>query len=547
MKKLIIYVFLLLVLPTGVLAQTTVTVGSGGDYSTLSLAFTAINEGNLPLNPPEHITLQIISSITETDPVILYQTGYNGTAVYTSVLIYPTGSGYTIDRNFDGPLIDFNGASNVTLDGRVNQSGAADLIITNSNTGSLASTIRFIESANTNTIEYCIIKGSGTGLLTSGVVFFSTASLDGSIIIGNNSNTIDRNLITGNGVTRPVNAILSSGSSKENSGNIISNNNIYDFFNTGFTSNGINIDAYTTDWTISGNSFYETSSFVPTGALSPTYNVIRINNTSGTGFSITGNNIGGSSALCSGTWSKTNSKNNVFYGIYLNAGTALATSIQNNTIKNITWSNSGNASWTGIHIAGGTVNIGTTTGNILGSATGTGSVTITGGANNTNVYGINIAAGGTVNCQNNIIGSITAINGANSINFFGINKTATAGTTTINNNLIGSLTQVNSIYANSTSTLNAQSVFGISNEGTGSITIDGNTIANLTNGTTNATAGTPGLINGISSIEGTDIISNNVIHDLTISNANTSQTNTASVCGICLTGSTLKTITGNEI
>lgn len=539
MKKLIIYILLFLILPRSILAQS--TVGSGGDYSTLSYAFTAINEGNLTGN----ITLQIISSITETDPTVLYQNGYNGTADYTSVLIYPTGSGYTIDGNFDGPLIDFSGASNVTFDGRVNQTGSADLIITNINPGVSASTIRFTESANTNTIKYCIIKGSGTGALTSGIVYFST-SLTGS---GNSGNTIDGNYITCNSTNRPFNAILSSGSSGfENSGNNIIDNNIYDFLNKGVSSNGINLDAYTTSWNISGNSFYETTPLIPTGTLSPTFYAIKINNPSGSGFAITGNHIGGSSALCSGIWTKTNARNNIFYAIYLNVGTATVSSIQNNTIKNFAWSNSGNAAWTAINISGGNVNIGTTTGNTVGDANTSGSITVTGGSNNTSVYGINIAGGGNVDCQNNIIGAVTTANGAlNSSNFTGINKTITAGTTTINNNYIGSLTQINSIYASSASTSNAQSVFGISNAGTGNVTINNNTISNITNGTTNSTVGTAGLINGIRSTDGINTIANNTIHDLTISNANTASGNTSSVCGIALTGSTIRTVSGNEI
>ncbi|MBK7132253.1 MAG: hypothetical protein IPH69_05325, partial [Bacteroidales bacterium] len=154
---------------------------------------------------------------------------------------------------------------------------------------------------------------------------------------------------------------------------------------------------------------------------------------------------------------------------------------------------------------------------------------------------------GTVDCQNNTIGSITTSSGpGNAFNFTGINKTA-AGTTTISNNIIGSLTQANSIQASSVSTSNAQSVIGISNAGSGSITINGNNIVNLKNATTNSTAGTAGLINGIRSSNGTNTITSNTIHELTIANANTSVTNTSSVCGISLTGSTLKTVTGNTI
>src|SRR5450759_207746 len=261
MKKLNIF-FLLLVLPISLLAQT--PVGSGGTYSTLSEAFTAINEGNLTGD----IILQIISSITETTTAVVYQNGYNGTADYTSVTIYPNGSGYILDGDIDGPLIDLNGAGNVTIDGRVNGTGSAkDLIITNISTGTSASTIQFSESASTNTLKYCIIKGSETGL-SGGVILFSTSST-GS---GNNGNTIENNDITCDVAGRPINAVYSSGTSgSENSGNIIRNNNIYNFLNHGTASNGLFFSSYTTNCTISGNSFYETASFAPSAGV--TYNI----------------------------------------------------------------------------------------------------------------------------------------------------------------------------------------------------------------------------------------------------------------------------------
>ena len=125
--------------------------------------------------------------------------------------------------------------------------------------------------------------------------------------------------------------------------------------------------------------------------------------------------------------------------------------------------------------------------------TGTGSILVTSKTTGNNVYGINIASPGTVNCLNNNIGSITIANAdANGSNFYGINKSA-AGATTISNNTIGSSSTANSISATSASTGNAQTVHGIYNAGTGLITISGNTIANLTNSTTNATGSVIGL------------------------------------------------------
>jgi len=138
----------------------------------------------------------------------------------------------------------------------------------------------------------------------------------------------------------------------------------------GTGSNGIYLYSNTTSWSITGNSFYETTSFNPTSSV--TYEAIQIINTSGVGFTITGNYIGGSSASCSGTWTKNaNAKNNAFYAIYLNVGTSTPSSVQDNTIKSFSWGNSSSATWTGIHIQGGAVNIGTSTGNKIGVTTGT--------------------------------------------------------------------------------------------------------------------------------------------------------------------------------
>jgi len=509
---------------------------SNGNYLNLGAAFIAINAY---VQTGNNIIVTIVGNTTETTTVTL------NAGAWTTLKVYPVYTGLTITGNIStAPLIDLNGAGNVTIDGRVNQTGSVkDLTITNTSTGTSSSTIRFIESADNNTVKYCIIKGAAANAV-AGVIFFSTATA----VNGNDGNTIDNNNITSDLAGRPLNAIYSAGTASfDNSGNTISNNNIYNFLNNGTASNGIYLAGNTTTWTISGNNFYETGSFVPTASV--TYNAIYINNTSGTGFTITGNYFGGNTASCGGSaWTKTNSFDNIFNAINLKVGTGTASSVQNNTIKNFSWSNSGAAPWTAINIVAGDVNIGTSTANTIGDTISTGSITVTEGATAANVYGINISSTGTVDCENNIIGSITAANSATlATNFYGINKTAVAGTTSIINNTLGGSIQANCIQASSASTANAQSVYGIYNAGTGIINISENNIGNMTNRTTNTTGGTIGLINGITSINGTDTITNNTIGDLTIANANTSSTNTASVCGIALTGATLKTVTGNTI
>ncbi len=123
-------------------AQTIKTVGTSGNFSTLKGAFDAINNGTLS----GAITLQIISNTTESSTATLNASGTQS-ANYTSVVIYPTGSGFSISGNLAFPLIDLNGADNVTIDGRVNASGSTkDLTIINSSVSgnSNTSTIRFI-------------------------------------------------------------------------------------------------------------------------------------------------------------------------------------------------------------------------------------------------------------------------------------------------------------------------------------------------------------------------------------------------------------------
>ena len=66
-----------------------------------------------------------------------------------------------------------------------------------------------------------------------------------------------------------------------------------------------------------------------------------------------------------------------FSGIYLNIGTSTPSSVQNNTIQNINYASTSPTPWFGINVNAGTVNIGTITGNKIGEATGTGSITVT--------------------------------------------------------------------------------------------------------------------------------------------------------------------------
>ena len=517
------------------------TLGTlSADYYTLHDAADAVNTGT----HQGTITVTINGSIIETGSVVFNASG-SGSSGYTSISIYPTATGLSVSGNMATPLIDLNGADNVTIDGRVNASGSAkDLTISNTNTSTTAgtSTIRFINDACANTVKYCILKGSSTATTNSGVIYFATAGSGP----GNDNNTVDQNDITcALDANRLVNVIYAYGTSgKENSGNVISNNNIFNFMRRGAYSNGLLIYQNNTAYTVSGNSFYETTTFVPT-ASGGIYFMIWINNT-GVNYIISGNYIGGTSASCGGSaLTKTSSPqyDSEFNGIYLNTGAGSASNIQGNTIANITWNNSGNGRCTGIETeGGGDFNIGTTAANTIGASTGNGSLTYsyqTGGAF---FYGMYLISHGTTIVSNNILGSITGANTSDhSTSVYGIYKPG-YGTTTIINNSIGSTTTANSIQTSSTSIMDAQNVVGISCSG--NAVISNNVIANLHNSST----AYEGQVAGISTSSGAFTVANNTVRDLSIANYNTYSENHASVIGICnWSNSNAHTISGNKI
>ena len=390
-------------------AQTvTVTGASGtaGPYTTLKDAFDAINGSSQSGNT---ISIKISGTTTETASAVL------NAGAWTSLSIAPIGGSASVLGSLAAPLIDLSGADNVILDGRIGGVGSSkDLIIGNSNTGGIA--IRFIGDATSNIVRYCTISGSNN-TATSGVVVFSTASST-----GNDNNTIT-NCTLKDSTTTPVNIIYSLGSAGfENSDNTISNNEIANFFNSGIISSGVLLSSNSTSWTIIGNSFYQVTPRVFTGGVA--FNAISILNTSGSGFVISDNVIGGRSADAGGfAWTQSGSSS-IFVGIRLSVGTTVgAASVQNNTIKNISITTSSTSALIGgIVLEAGSANIGTVTGNVIGDMSATGNITFTSSAVGGAFAGIIFGGGAasqTVNVEKNQIGGI-AVSGTGTPTLRGI-------------------------------------------------------------------------------------------------------------------------------
>lgn len=447
MKKFFSLITLVFIVSANVFSQTQVTVAgstsANGQYSTLKQAFDAINSNSQTGNT---ITIAISGSTTETASAALSDKSWS------SLKIYPTTTGITISGNISaGPVVFFNGARNVTIDGSVGGNGSTpSMIITNTSTSNSTntSTIRLATDAKDNTIQYCIIQGSSTAT-NGGLIYITAASSSGT---GNTNNIFKFNNLTSSTAGRPLNVIYSSGTAgKENTGTI-SYNNIYNFFNAGLASFGINLTANSNNFIIDGNNFYETTTFTPTAKVN--YNLIYVG-TSTANCTISNNYFGGSAVDHSGTWTKGATANmpNNFTAIFY-ASSSGTNIIENNTIKGFDFTNNSGATttytWTGVSLAG------------------TGDIT----------------------CQGNTISTIKTNDTSTSTNatygvfgITGITKTSTTGTVIIKNNTIGSLTNSNDINASSATTTSCN-VMGIYYNGastSGTSLIEGNTISNINN------------------------------------------------------------------
>jgi hypothetical protein len=226
----------------------TVTVGTGGTYPTLSGAgglFAALNGAVLT----GHVVANITGNLAETGTFTLNQWQEEGAGNYTLTIQPSSATMRTISGNIGASLITLNGAERVIIDGRFGGSGRW-LTFRNSSASGTANTILFINDASSNTVRNCVVEGASGSTL--GVIGFSTGT-----VTGNDNNLITgcqvRDLSTASGV--PLYLIGSTGSSAavSNSGNTVSNNELFNF---NFT--GIFIPATGNDsWTLSGNNIYE--------------------------------------------------------------------------------------------------------------------------------------------------------------------------------------------------------------------------------------------------------------------------------------------------
>jgi len=447
-------------------------ISGNGSYATLSAAFNAVNGG---FQGGANISITITGNTTEPAGGAILSGG-----AWNSLFIQPSGmrviSG-TINPGL--PLIDLNGADNVTIDGL--NSGTNSLTMTNATVSSSlgTSTISFRNDASNNKITRSTILGSSTDMSSSANVFFYTATVS-----GNDNNVISYCDIGPAGSNLPASAVTSTGSNSPslfNTGDTIRNCNVFDYFNASASSSGIYLSAGSSDFVIKDNKFYQTSL---RNIAAPNHSAVWIDNTSGNNFKITGNIIGYSSSNGTGSYSLSGIPGTKFNPICLSVGTTAATAVNANTIAGISMSGFTNgvnadAPFIGILISAGTANIGSDSGNVIGDLTTTGNINF-----NTNttlaaeVVGIDAEPSTGCTINNNLIGSIISSNASTGqLNIFGI-KHLSPVNSVCQNNIVGG-TIANSIQTLSNSIPNT--IIGINRQGGGSI-VTGNIVRNMTAG-----------------------------------------------------------------
>ena len=527
------------------IAQSQITVsgstGADGDYTTLTVSGGAFDLINSSVQTGNNIVITITADATAETGTISLNEG-----AWATLTINPTGG---VARTISGtptagnPLINLNGADNVTIDGL--NTGGNSLIISNLRVAATSgtSTIRFINGATNNTITNCDVRGSGTMSVATngGIIFFST---DGTTANGNDNNTISNCNIGPAGSNLPTKGIYGNGSTtttaKGNSGIVINNNNIFDYFGAAVTSSGVATADGCNNWTVTNNRFYQTGSRTwTTGAV---HSAIQLNTSTSTsgmqGAVITGNTIGYASNTQTGTYTLTGSTGK-FLGIQV---TAIASGIQNrisnNTIASVsltgvTSSGSSNSSpFVCILATTGPINVDS---NTIGSQSATGSLTFTTNTSSlSEVYSIFNNSADNWYARNNNIGGITINNaGSGDFYFYGIraNMGGSGATFNASNNIIGG-TVANSISNNSTGSF-AQ-MKGMSSS-FAYCTWTSNIIRNLTAAGGTST-GTSSSINGMEMRTTTEnhTLSSNIIHTLT----NTSAAGAVTIAGIYFTSTT---------
>jgi hypothetical protein len=491
----------------------TISVGPGQTYNGQPLVsltaagglFARLNGGALTGN----LTVLITGDITIED----------GTNVLRPLTEVPAASNFTISvqpsaatvRLITGASnsmgtngITLNGADRVTFDGRFNQTGTTKYLRFRSTSASTG-VFTLVQDATNNVIRDCFIESNNNSASTGGITLSGSSStaLNGVTagVTGNDFNTIlndDISSFSGGLLAQGIYSSIPNPTSISNSDNTIQGCNIFDF-----NFQGIGLASPTGgNWTISGNSFYNTGTFSSINTATSLNAISMRFASTATGNVVSGNYIGGSAPQCGGTaWVNSSTSTTVtIKGIQLVTGAttnAPGISIDGNFVQKFSITGSGTSnSFIGIDAAQSTLD------NTSYSITNN---TVSDVSSNSN--------------QNNGLGTTGLVGIAATTNATASTAQLISGNTIFNLNLAPATLSTTNIYVTGIQTRASSTNTG---------TISRNRIYNLTNTGTAATAG----ILGISLNGGTWTVANNQVTLTNTSATVTSPTNAPVIVGI---------------
>jgi hypothetical protein len=136
------------------------TVGSGGNYATITAAIADLN--TKVVSAPVTFNLTDATYPTETFPITINANG--GSSVSNTITIKPaSGQTVSISGSSSSSIFKLNGCSFVTIDGSNNGTSSRDLTIANTNTNTSGNAVVWIASASvsqgaaSNTVKNCVI------------------------------------------------------------------------------------------------------------------------------------------------------------------------------------------------------------------------------------------------------------------------------------------------------------------------------------------------------------------------------------------------------
>ena len=183
------------------------TVGSGGDFASLTAAFAYLAANGVNGALALELLPTYPTGVTETFPITA--SNFPGNSGTNTITVRPqTGAtALSITSANITATIDLNGAKNVIFDGQPGGTGGIKQL-TIANTSTSGAAMRFINDAVADTIQFCTVQGVTTST-TSGAIVFSTTT--GTT--GNDNNTIT-NCDIRDGATTPTNTIYSLGTDR---------------------------------------------------------------------------------------------------------------------------------------------------------------------------------------------------------------------------------------------------------------------------------------------------------------------------------------------